>query len=213
MPEILPVKSQNAGQIRAFRNNDFIPVKHGGTGTTKFKSHTSVKNAKGMVVGDGIKPLQLLKCIYDGKRDPTYLDGQGRGYSKGSRWINIDENSEWVCVDSKINRDGAIWIRTASGAGDVDINIRYYGSLVDFPYDYQNYTWQDVNNNFKNEVIQIDYYNEGLTGTYVARMRLTYNTDNQPVKVTMKYISPARPDKSLNFSYANDGYFDTMDRT
>ena len=48
---------------------------------------------------------------------------------------------------------------------------------------------------------------------HVARMMITYNSDNQPILVTMNYLSPVADDKTLTFTYDDDGYFDTMTRT
>lgn len=214
MPEIIPVKTELAGELKQFRKGDFSPVKFGGTGTSLFNNNKPARNYKGIIVGNATNPLQLLKCIYDGTRDPNYLDSHKRGYARGSRWINIDKNTEWLCVDAKSINDGAVWIQSGSGSGGtVDDTFRYYASLVDFVYDYQNYSWADINSNFKKEVFQIDYYYGGALGTHVARMNITYNSDNQPINITMNYLFPSRPDKTLNFAYDDDGYFDTMDRT
>ena len=214
MPEnkkIIPIKTELGGELKQFRKGDAVPVEYGGTGTTVFPPNTPARKYNGMIVGNGTNPLQILKCEYEGKRDPNYLDGRKRGYSKGSRWINIEENSEWVCVDSKDTGDGAIWIQTGAGDTPFGDTFRYYASLVDFVYDYQHYSWTEIN--YKKEVTQIDYFNGGSGGVHVATMSIDYNAENQPVKITMVYLSPSRPDKTLDYRYDDDGYFDTMTRT
>ena len=215
MPEIIPVKTEKSGELKQYKSGDFTPVKFGGTGVTIFQPTKPIQPPiSGMVVGHKQNALQLLRCVYDGKVDPTFLDSRKRGFSVGSRWVNVVEDTEWVCVDAKSDGVGAIWIQSSGGGtGPTDDTFRYYASLVDFEYDYQNYTWDDVNSNFNNEVFQIDYYVGGASGTYRARMRITYNVENQPTRITMNYISPSRPTKTLDFTYDNDGYFDTMTRT
>lgn len=64
----------------------------------------------------------------------------------------------------------------------------------------------NVNNNYKNEVLQINYY------IGMATMIITYNVENKPILITMNYISPVRPTKKLAFTYFNR-YFSKMTGT
>lgn len=50
--------------------------------------------------------------------DPTNNDDSGSGYSVGSRWINVNLNRAWTCVDATLG--AAIWNRGVSLIGELD---------------------------------------------------------------------------------------------
>lgn len=51
-----------------------------------------------------------LLCNLNAVVDPTAGDDSGGGYDIGSRWINVNTNKEFVCVDDAVG--GAIWEET-----------------------------------------------------------------------------------------------------
>ncbi|MBN1227998.1 MAG: hypothetical protein JXA79_13465 [Deltaproteobacteria bacterium] len=56
--------------------------------------------------------LAYVKTNLAATNEPTYDDDLSAGYSLGSRWINISEHREWVCVDATTGR--AVWQETTS---------------------------------------------------------------------------------------------------
>lgn len=59
---------------------------------------------------------------------PTAADDEDAGYSAGSRWINTQTDTEYVCVDA--TADAAIWISTTSVLGLSDIAATDLGSAT-----------------------------------------------------------------------------------
>jgi hypothetical protein len=57
--------------------------------------------------------LANIKSNLNATTDPTQLDDSTDGYQVGSRWINLEENEEYVCVDA--TPDHAIWAVTTLG--------------------------------------------------------------------------------------------------
>src|SRR5512138_929656 len=49
--------------------------------------------------------------------DPTTGDDDGDGYAIGSRWYNLTDDTEWVCLDASTG--AAVWVET-TGGGTVD---------------------------------------------------------------------------------------------
>jgi len=192
MTDRLPLKNQG-GVPQVFTGKDTVPVKFGGTGSSDYRH-------KGFVLGNRTDKFVTVRCVFDAKIDPTPNNSRDGGYEVGSRWINVVNDTEWVCVDR--TSKNAVWIKTGQDGG-VD-TFRYYASLVDFEYDYQDYSWSTDGD--KN-VVTIDYEFELSS---VAQMIITYNSDNQPTLITMDYATG--PDKTITLDYDDDGYLDTMTR-
>lgn len=48
--------------------------------------------------------------------DPTTGDDDGDGYAIGSRWYNLTDDTEWVCLDASTG--AAVWVETTGGTVD-----------------------------------------------------------------------------------------------
>jgi hypothetical protein len=214
MADKTPVKYQGQ-KLNKFSDQDTIPVKHGGTGVSDFPH-------KGFLLTDPRKSkdkIEVVKSVYDAVVDPTAREDGRDGFRVSSRWINVANETEWVCVSVTNNvatPNRAIWVQTGQGAGNPPNpdTIRYYASLVDFKYDFQDYTWLDDDGNGTNasgnKVIQIDYQFEGNP---VGVMQITYNSDSQPINVKMNYSEVGKPTNNIAMTYDSNGYLDTMQRS
>jgi hypothetical protein len=70
----------------------------------------------GVMVKTGAGTYTLIKNKWDGTAAPTVNDDTDGGYSVGSRWLDLTNSEEYVCMDAT---DGAaVWTET-TGAGSV----------------------------------------------------------------------------------------------
>ena len=67
----------------------------------------------------GLGNVQNLKVKLDATAAPTSGDDSGDGYSVGSRWIDVTNDKEYVCLDA--SSSAAVWTETtgAGGGGSV----------------------------------------------------------------------------------------------
>ena len=79
----------------------------------------------------GLSDVENLKVKLDGTQAPTVDNDIGEGYAVGSRWVDVTNDKEYVCLD---NTDGvAVWTETTQsgdGAGT-------YLELTDTPAAYE----------------------------------------------------------------------------
>lgn len=61
----------------------------------------------------GLPDVENLKVNLNASTNPTITDDSGSGYVVGSRWIDITNDKEYVCVDASVG--AAIWIETTGG--------------------------------------------------------------------------------------------------
>jgi hypothetical protein len=54
-----------------------------------------------------------LKVKLDATVDPTATDDNTQGYAIGSRWVNVTDDKEFVCLDATTNT--AVWTETTGG--------------------------------------------------------------------------------------------------
>lgn len=75
-----------------------------------------------------------LLCNLNAAVDPTSGDDSGDGYDIGSRWINVNTNKEFVCVDDAVG--GAVWEETTGGApfDRYTYETPSSTSSIEFPY-------------------------------------------------------------------------------
>lgn len=67
----------------------------------------------------GLDNVQNIKNNLVGSTYPTTDDDRDSGYSVGSRWVDVDQNKEYVCVNATLT--DAVWKETTyDGAGTVD---------------------------------------------------------------------------------------------
>jgi hypothetical protein len=213
MADKKPVKYQGQ-KLAPFseKEGDTISVKHGGTGVSDFKH-------KGFLLANPLKSrgtIESVKCVFDAIVDPVARNDRRDGFAVGSRWINVANETEWVCISITNNiadPNRAIWIQTGV-SGDFGDTYRYYASLVDFKYDFQDYTWLDDDghgtNASGNRVIQIDYKYQGNP---VGVMQITYNADHQPINIEMDYTEVGKATNNIAMTYDTGGYLDTMQRS
>lgn len=79
-------------------------------------------------------PHGLPKCKLNAMEFPTINDDETKGYSVGSRWVNISGNSkqEFVCVDA--TSGSALWKATV---GKTDVKLYFYNEGM------QEVTWSN----------------------------------------------------------------------
>jgi len=206
MADKIPIKGEDR-QLKKFSKGDTVPVKHGGTGRPDFNNNTITNNylPKGYVVANGQKPLQLIKCEYDKDTDPTPTDDIREKYSVGSRWINIKDKREWLCIRN--NYRDALWISCCFEDPEFGDTFRYYMSLVDFKYDHQKIIWERRPCEDFSDPVQVIYRfggNPASEGDIVGVLDLTYNENYQIVLTKMTYEDSSV--KLLSFSYNEDDY-------
>jgi hypothetical protein len=73
------------------------------TASTIFESECLLK-------GDGINPVSSIKINHNALVAPATTDDSTQNYVIGSRWIDIIDNKEYVCVNNIIG--AAIWVET-----------------------------------------------------------------------------------------------------
>lgn len=83
------------------------------TGT--LSNQTDLQNAlNSKADSSSLEAYATLLCNLNAAVDPTAGDDSGDGYDIGSRWINVNTNKEFVCVDDAVG--SAIWEETTGGA-------------------------------------------------------------------------------------------------
>jgi len=74
----------------------------------------------GLVSTDvGLGNVQNLKVKLDATAAPTATDDSGSGYAVGSRWIDVTNDDEYVCVDATAT--SAVWLSTTYGISDLPV--------------------------------------------------------------------------------------------
>jgi len=58
----------------------------------------------------GLSNVANLKVKLDATANPTVNDDSSNGYAVGSRWINVNADREWVCLDA--SNTAAVWTET-----------------------------------------------------------------------------------------------------
>jgi len=62
----------------------------------------------------------IVKGTVEATTDPDADDDTGEGYSVGSRWVNVTDDEEFICLD--VTEGAAVWTETTgAGAGTGDI--------------------------------------------------------------------------------------------
>ena len=78
----------------------------------------------------GLDNVENLKVKLDGTEAPTADNDVTEGYTVGSRWFDITNDKEYVCLD---NSDGvAVWIETTQAGGEATTFV----GLTDTPANY-----------------------------------------------------------------------------
>jgi len=74
-----------------------------------------------------------VKVKLDATLAPTATDDSGLGYAVGSRWVDVTNNKEYVCVDSTVS--SAIWVETTgSGSGGPHVDNFTWFESASKPY-------------------------------------------------------------------------------
>lgn len=89
-----------------------------------------------------------------------------------------------------------------SGGSTPSTDGRHLASIIDFPYDHYDLTWDSLKN-----VTTIVYKLGGAGGSVVTIVTIAYNASNQPTTISATHT----PD-IVTFTYDSDGYLDTMTR-
>lgn len=90
------------------------------TGITINASTNTITNLTGSDVGLG--NVVNLKFNLSGSTAPTANDDSGSGYSVGSRWIDVTNDEEYVCLDA--TSTAAVWEKTTSvDLESTDMNV------------------------------------------------------------------------------------------
>jgi hypothetical protein len=71
-------------------------------------------------IGDGSGVPTTLQNNLSAVVDPTATDDSAAGYAVGSRWINVTDDQEFVCVDATAT--AAVWIETTSVSIEDDMD-------------------------------------------------------------------------------------------
>jgi hypothetical protein len=104
-----------ASSIHMHSANDItsgvLSVIRGGTGSNTFTQNS-------LLIGNGINGIVSMKCKWDGTLAPTANNDLSEGYIVGSRWLDILNDKEYVCVDN--TNTLAIWIETTVDPGEVN---------------------------------------------------------------------------------------------
>lgn len=82
------------------------------------------------LVSTGVGTVTTLLHKRDATTAPAVTDDSGDGYAVGSRWIDVTNDREYVCVDSTVG--AAVWVEAGSG-GNIDGGREdevYGGSIV-----------------------------------------------------------------------------------
>jgi hypothetical protein len=78
----------------------------------------------------GLGNVENLKVKLDGTQAPTVNNDTDEGYAVGSRWFNVTNDKEYVCLD---NTDGAaVWTETTGAGGGASTFV----ALTDTPANY-----------------------------------------------------------------------------
>lgn len=83
-----------------------LEIKRGGTGSTSLD---------GIVIGNGTSALTAKKSEFNATTNPGSSNDLNDGYSIGSRWININSDNEYVCLDASVG--SAVWKLCTGGSG------------------------------------------------------------------------------------------------
>lgn len=91
-----------------------LNVNNGGTGQ-------STLTVDGILVGNGTSAIISKKSKWNATNGPSTTDDASSNYSVGSRWIDIINNKEYVCLDT--TNGAAVWTETTSlGRGSGETN-------------------------------------------------------------------------------------------
>lgn len=118
---------------------------------------------------------------YDGGNvDPTVNDDSTAGFTVWSRWLNILEGTEWVCVEATAG--AAVWEKTTDIPTDLPtVQVRHSGTLAittswaDIDFD-----TTDVENDtsvLEHDNTNTDRINIGETGLYMITFMVSANAD------------------------------------
>lgn len=62
------------------------------------------------IVWSGVRVIELPFILKTSLYDPTVNDDYTKGYTRFSRWINVANPAEFVCIDN--TSGAAVWIKT-----------------------------------------------------------------------------------------------------
>jgi hypothetical protein len=120
----VPAYSGNAGKVpKVNASEDGVEYEDVAT-QSELDSHTGdTNNPHSVSKGDvGLGNVENIKHNLTATRDPTISDGSSDGYSVGSKWINVDTDEEFVCLDATSSA-AAVWKSTTdqgTGGSDAD---------------------------------------------------------------------------------------------
>ena len=92
-----------------------------GSGLLVYGTSPNITTPTGIVKGDvGLSNIENLKVKLDATTAPTVNNDVDEGYSVGSRWFDITNDEEYVCLDAT---DGAaVWQKSAPGGGSGSVD-------------------------------------------------------------------------------------------
>lgn len=96
---------------------------------------------------------------------PTVNDDSDAGYSVGSRWQDVTNDKEYVCLDASVG--AAVWIETTKG-GDGDIHVSLKSDNTDY---------KTSNSQTYESVAKFIFRGTTALGTPVAAKFLMWNTE------------------------------------
>ncbi len=99
------------------------------TGTSPFEIASSTLNTNlnaDMVDGEHIQKRKL-----DATAAPTVNDDSGDGYAIGSRWFDITNDKEYVCLDASVG--AAVWVVTTGISQEIVTSVGNPGSDTKIP--------------------------------------------------------------------------------
>ena len=74
--------------------------------------HSDISETEGFVRKTGAGAYEAIKTNLDAIAGPTVNEDSGDGYAVGSRWVDVSNNEEYVCLDASVA--AAVWGLTTS---------------------------------------------------------------------------------------------------
>jgi len=102
-----------------------------GTGALVFGTSPAITTPTGIVKGDvGLGNVENLKAKLDATTAPAVGNDNTQGYAIGSRWIDVTNDKEYVCLD--VSTGAAVWTETTQAGGGTTT----FTGLTDTPANY-----------------------------------------------------------------------------